>query len=485
MNVIMAAPEAFPYAKTGGLADMAGTLAKELSRLKINVLLLMPFYKTVKERVTAEDLGKSFVVEIGGERISGRLYRDGKSRNPSTVFIGCDRFYDRPELYGTPSGDYPDNAQRFIFFSRAVFEAARLLDFRPDVIHCHDWQTGLIPLFLRKFYGSGSFPFSFFGGTKSVFTIHNMGYQGVFSRDVHTLAGLPADVFTPKGVEFYGKINFLKAGIIGADMVTTVSPTYARQIQTEEHGFGLDGVLREKNGALMGILNGIDNCVWDPNRDGHLPGTYNRRSFMEGKGVCKAELAREGGFDDPGAPLVSFVGRLSRQKGVDLVFAAAEEIVSEGVNLLFLGKGDAVYQEDLLALVGRHAGRVHARIGYEEDFAHLVYAGSDIFLMPSRYEPCGLGQMIALRYGTPPVAADTGGITDTVRNYHPVSGKGTGFLHTADDPLSFRQALWYALCAYQRADCWRALLKQTMAEDFSWKRSASMYKELYAGVAGL
>ncbi len=484
MNVIMAAPEAFPYAKTGGLADMAGTLAKELSRLKINVLLIMPFYRVVKESITPEDLGKSFAVEIGGERISGRLYRDGKNRNPGAVFIGCDKFYDRPELYGTPSGDYPDNAQRFIFFARAVFEAARLLDFRPDVIHCHDWQTGLVPLYLRKFYGKNG-SFSFFGGTKSVFTIHNMGYQGIFSRDVHLLTGLPADTFTPEGVEFYGKINFLKAGIIGADMVTTVSPTYARQIQTAEHGFGLDGVLREKSGSLVGILNGIDNCVWDPSRDRHLPQTYNRRNFMEGKGACKRELARECGFKDPGAPLVSFIGRLSHQKGADLVFEAADDIVSEGANLFFLGKGDAVYQEDLRALAGRHEGRVHARIGYEEGFAHLVYAGSDIFLMPSRYEPCGLGQMIALRYGTPPVAADTGGITDTVRNYRPVSGKGTGFLHTADDPGSFRQALWYALCAYQRPDRWKALLKQDMAEDFSWKRSASLYEELYRGVAGL
>ncbi len=480
MNVIMAAPEAFPYAKTGGLADMAGTLAKELSRLKIKVLLIMPFYRAVKERVkNPENLGKSFIVEIGGERIAGHLYRDG-----NTVFIGCDRFYDRPELYGTPSGDYPDNPHRFIFFARAVFEAARLLDFKPDVIHCHDWQTGLVPLFLKAFYSrNGSFPF--FAKTKSVLTIHNMGYQGIFSRDVLALTGLPADMFTPEGIEFYGKVNFLKAGIIGADMITTVSPTYAGQIQEEEYGFGLEGVLRKKGGALRGILNGIDYSVWDPGRDGHIPETFNRKSFVEGKAACKKELASECGFKDHDAPLVSFVGRLSYQKGVDLISAAAGDIVSEGVNLLFLGKGDSLYQEELKELAGRHVGRVYARIGYEEDFAHLVYAGSDIFLMPSRYEPCGLGQMIALRYGTPPVAADTGGITDTVRNYLPLSGKGTGFLYTGDDPRSFRQALWYALCAYKRADCWKGLVKRAMAEDFSWKKSASLYKDLYDGIAGL
>ncbi len=482
MNVIMAAPEAFPYAKTGGLADMAGTLAKELSRLKMNVLLIMPFYREVKERVSPDNLGKSFVVEIGGERITGHLYRDG-NKNKNTVFIGCDRFYDRPELYGSPLGDYPDNPQRFIFFARAVFEASRLLDFKPDIIHCHDWQTGLVPLFLKTFYSrNGAFPF--FAGTRSVLTIHNMGYQGIFSRDVLALTGLPTELFTPDGIEFYGKINFLKAGINGANAITTVSPTYARQIQTEQYGFGLDGVLRKKADALRGILNGIDYCVWDPNRDSNIPETYNRKGFTQGKGACKRQLAAECGFKDPDAPLVSFVGRLSQQKGVDLVFAAADDIVSEGVNLLFLGKGDALYQEELEALAKRHPGLIYAKIGYEEEFAHLVYAGSDIFLMPSRYEPCGLGQMIALRYGTPPVAADTGGITDTVRNYLPLSGKGTGFLYEGEDPRSFRQALWYALCAYQRPDCWKGLVKKAMAEDFSWKKSASLYKELYSGLAG-
>ena len=477
MNVIMATPEAFPYAKTGGLADMAGTLAKELSKLKVQMLLFMPFYRTVKERFTPEKLDRSFEVEIGGQRISGELYRDG-----NTIFIGCDRFYDRPELYGTPSGDYPDNPQRFIFFSRAVFEAARLLDFKPDIIHCHDWQAGLIPLFLKMFYRKNV---PFFAGAKSVLTIHNMGYQGIFTADVLPLTGLPAELFNPEGVEFYGKINFLKAGITGADMVTTVSPAYAAQIQTAEHGFGLDGVLLKCGGSLRGIINGIDYGVWDPARDGHITKAFNGKNFMEGKSACKKQLASACGFSDPEAPLVSFVGRLSYQKGVDLICAAAYDIASEGVNLLFLGKGDAVYQEELTALAERHNGRICVRIGYEEDLAHLIYAGSDIFLMPSRYEPCGLGQMISLRYGTPPVAADTGGLSDTVRNYLPMSGKGTGFLYEGDDPRSLKQSLWYALSIYQRADCWRRLVRNAMREDFSWKKPAALYKGLYHELTGL
>ena len=268
-------------------------------------------------------------------------------------------------------------------------------------------------------------------------------------------------------------------------MITTVSPTYAGQIQKDpEYGFGLDGILRKRGDSLKGIINGIDYRVWNPSRDRYIPETYNRKGFMEGKAACKRELVSECGFKDPNAPLVSFIGRLSYQKGVDLVCAAADDIVSEGVNLLFLGKGDAVYQEELVCLAERHAGRVYARIGYEEDFAHLVYAGSDIFLMPSRYEPCGLGQMIAMRYGTPPVAADTGGITDTVRNYLPLSGKGTGFLYAGDDPRSFRQSLWYALSVYQKTGCWERLARNAMREDFSWKKPAALYKELYEGLAG-
>ncbi|MDA8388263.1 MAG: glycogen synthase GlgA [Nitrospiraceae bacterium] len=475
MNVLMAAPEVFPYAKTGGLADAAASLAAELARTKHKVLVVLPFYRTVKERFPAPSAGGPFEVRMGGVAFAGML-----RRRENVVFIECDRFYDRPELYGTASGDYPDNPQRFVFFSRAVFEAARLCGFRPDIIHCHDWQAGLAPVYLKTVYGRDPF----FAGARSVLTIHNMGYQGVFPAEVMRMAGLPGDLFNPEGVEFYGKMNFLKAGIIWADSLTTVSPTYANQIQTPEHGFGLDGVLRKRAGRLRGIANGIDDCLWNPARDRHIPENYSPGNDLAGKAACKKKLSSLCGFKDPARPLVSFVGRLSYQKGADIAAAVAGEAVSEGVNLLFLGKGDERYQRELEALGERYPGGVYVRVGFDEEFSHLVYAGSDIFLMPSRYEPCGLGQMIALRYGTPPVAADTGGISDTVRNYLPLSGDGTGFLFPEASPGSLRQSLWYALCVHRQAERWEGVIRNGMSVDFSWRKPAARYLEIYKEALG-
>ena len=476
MNVLMAAPEVFPYAKTGGLADAAAGLAAELAGKRHKVLIVMPYYRGVKERFTAECAGKkSFAVRMGGGTFAGII-----RRRDNILFIECDRFYDRPELYGTPSGDYPDNAQRFIFFARAVFEAARLSCFKPDIIHCHDWQAGLVPAYLKTLYANDPF----FAGTRSVLTIHNLGYQGVFPADAMWMSGLPGGLFNPEGVEFYGKMNFLKAGILFADRLTTVSPTYAVQIQTPEHGFGLEGVLRKRAGRLKGIINGIDCRVWDPARDPHIPENFSlSKGFPAGKDACKKKLASLCGFREPGAPLVSFVGRLSRQKGADIAVSALNEAVPEGVNFIFMGKGDERYQHELQAASAAYPGGVYARIGFDEEFSHQVYAGSDIFLMPSRYEPCGLGQMIALRYGTPPVAADTGGISDTVLNYHPLSGEGTGFLFPEASPASLLQSLWYALCVFRRDKnkngCWEGVVKNGMSADFSWKNAASEYLEVY------
>ncbi|MDA8087708.1 MAG: glycogen synthase GlgA [Nitrospiraceae bacterium] len=475
MNVLMAAPEAFPYAKTGGLADAAGALAAELAKMDHHVRLVMPFYRTVKERFPAMDCGRPFEVKIGERIIAGNLYR-----HENAIFIGCDQLYDRPDLYGTSSGDYADNAVRFIFFSRGVFEAARLCGFKPDIIHCHDWQTGLVPVYLKKIYGADPF----FSGTKSVFTIHNMGYQGVFRAETLPLSGLPPGIFNPEGLEFYGKMNFLKAGTVWADIITTVSPTYAGQIQTPEYGFGLDGVLRNRADRLRGIINGIDDCLWNPARDRYIPGNYSAGKIMPGKGICKKRLSSLCGFKDPARPLVSFVGRLSHQKGSDLAAAVAGEAVAEGVDLMFLGKGDDLYQRELAALAEKYPESLCVRIGFDEEFSHLVYAGSDIFLMPSRYEPCGLGQMIALRYGTPPVATGTGGISDTVRNYLPLSGAGTGFLFGETTPGALRQSLWYALCVYRGGNRWRGIVRNAMAEDFSWRKSAARYVEVYGEAMG-
>ena len=476
MKALLASPEAAPYAKTGGLADVAGALLAELVKRKVEALLVMPFHRTVKERFSPEDTGKSIKIKIGAKTHEGRILKD-----KNTVFLKCDEFYDRAELYGTPEGDYPDNARRFIFLCKGALEAAKALGFKPDIVHCHDWQAALIPLYLKTVYSKDPF----FAGVKSVMTIHNLGYQGIFPPEALSLAGLGPELFTPEGVEFYGNVNFLKAGLVSADMITTVSPTYAREILEPENGFGLDGVLRSRSERLRGILNGIDEKEWDPATDKALPSNFWAMD-LSGKTECRKKLVSECGLKDGrGALTASFVGRLSSQKGVDAIIGAAPRILSMGVNIVFLGKGDEAYQKALEKFTGDNKGRVFARIGFDEEFSHLVYAGSDLFMMPSRYEPCGLGQMIALRYGTPPVAARTGGLADTITDYDPFSGKGNGFLFEGATPSSLAQAMKLAVCAFSVPKRREALVKSGMRAGFTWKKAVlgytGIYKELTAG----
>ncbi len=473
MNVLIATPEAIPYAKTGGLADVAGTLLGEFQRLKLSARLVMPYYRRVKEGFSAEPLNKPFRVKIGEKVYSGGLYGSGPA-----VFIECDELFDREELYGTPEGDYPDNAQRFIFFSRAVLEAAKALDFKPDVIHVHDWQAGLVPFYLKTLYEGDPF----FVDTKSVITIHNLGYQGIFPKEVLALAGLGPEFFTPETLEFYGNVNFLKAGLLGADRITTVSPTYAKEIMTPEYGFGLDGLLRKRAGAVSGILNGIDVNYWNPQKDTAIPANFGVRD-LRGKLECRKALVKKCGFGNSRAPMASFIGRLSAQKGLDLLAGAAEAMIAWGMNLVILGKGDESYQDAMLELGEAYKGKVHVTIGFEDEFSHLIYAGSDMFLMPSIYEPCGLGQMIAMRYGTPPIARKTGGLSDTVLDYSPVKG-GSGFLFESADADGLRQCARAALLACSEPRRWEQLVKTGMRLDLSWKASARKYVELYEEAAG-
>jgi starch synthase len=475
MNVLMASPEAAPYAKTGGLADVAGALAGLMQKTGQKALLMLPYYREIKNRIRAERLDKTVEVKVG----TG-VFRGGLHSHRHAVFIECDEFFDREELYGTAAGDYPDNAQRFIFFSRAVLEAAKALDFRPDVVHAHDWQTALIPLYLKTAYGKDVF----FRDARSVFTIHNLGYQGLFPPEVMSFTGLGMEQFSPEGVEFFGKMNFLKAGIIGADAITTVSPTYAKEILTPEHGFGLDGLLRKRAAVLTGIINGVDYSEWNPAKDTLIPANYTSGN-IEGKKTCRKHLAATCGFADSRAPVAAFVGRLTSQKGVDILAGAARDLMDWGVNLVVLGKGDEEYRKALSALAGRHKGRLHAHIGFDEELSHLVYAGSDMFIMPSRYEPCGLGQMIAMRYGTPPVATNTGGLADTIRDYSPLRGAGTGFLFEDRTADALRQCVRGALIAHADRARWRAVVKASMRADFSWKNSAGKYVGLYGSLKGM
>jgi starch synthase len=476
VKILMASPEAVPYAKTGGLADVAGALPGEFLRQrieKIKIMLVLPLYKKIKAGFELENTGKNFSIKIGDKSYKGSIHK-----NEYAFFIGCDEFFARDELYGTPAGDYPDNDKRFVFFARAVLEAAQATDFRPDIIHVHDWQAALIPLYLKTLYRKNPF----FSISKSVLTIHNLGYQGLFPKESLPLTGLGWEFFNPDGVEFWGKVNFLKAGIIGADMITTVSPTYAKEILTPEQGFGLDGLLRKRQANIRGILNGLDYTIWDPEDDSFIPKPYSFKN-LTGKRESKKALLKECGFENAKAPIASFVGRLSWQKGVDMLLGAAQDLTSWGLHLAILGTGDEGYNRAFAALSKKLSPRMKAFITFDEKLSRLIYAGSDIFLMPSRYEPCGLGQMISMHYGTPPVARKTGGLADTIADYSPLLGKGTGFLFEEQSPAALKECLRSALLVYAAPGRWEEITRNSMRRDFSWRNSARNYIELYRELA--
>jgi len=471
MKILIATPEATPYVKTGGLADVTGALPKEYRRMNHQPSLVLPLYRQIRKHFTLTDTGHRVNVPMGGRGAIGRVFSHG----PSAYFLECDEFFDRGDLYGTPDGDYPDNAARFVFFARAALEACIALGLEPDVIHCNDWQTGLLPLYMKTLYHNG-----LFSRTATIITIHNLGYQGLFDMSHFPLTGFPAEWFNPEGIEFYGKINFLKAGLVASDVITTVSSTYAKEILTPEYGYGLDGLLRKRESVIHGIVNGIDTDEWDPLRDTFIPAPYGVRD-LSGKTVCKNELIKECSLSpyDKDTPLLSFVGRLSAQKGLDVFIEAADDIIAAGVKVIILGKGDEEIQNNVLSLARKHRGRIFVKIGYDEAFAHRVYAGSDLFVMPSRYEPCGLGQLIAMRYGTIPVARRTGGLQDTIADYKPLRGYGTGFLFDDSKASSLTDALGRALCAYVDKQRWGKIVSQAMVQDFSWERSAKEYIALY------
>jgi starch synthase len=476
MKILIASPEAVPFIKTGGLADVAGALCMEFRKMKKEACCILPLYKKIKEGKTPLlNTGLIINVPVGDRVIEGRIFSD----QLSTFFVECDEFFDRQELYGTPEGDYNDNAARFVFFSRGILEACKALGFIPDIIHCNDWQTGLIPLYLKTLYKDDTF----FRKTASLLTIHNLGYQGNFPASDMPVTNLGWELFTPEGVEFYGKVNYLKAGIISTDILTTVSAAYAEEILDKEYGFGLEGLLRTRGDDLFGVINGIDYAEWDPAKDGFIPANY-RYSDISGKAVCKRELMKSvfkssGNKDTGRMPLIGMVGRLSEQKGLDLLLQSVPELLSAGVRLVVLGKGDESYHKRFLEISQRYKDKVSITIGFDETLAHMIYAGSDFFLMPSKYEPCGLGQLISLRYGCIPIARRTGGLSDTIQDYEPLASRGTGFLFSDYTPSAMQDALKRAFCVYTDRDKMEKMIKDGMKTDFSWKKSARRYLELY------
>jgi starch synthase len=486
VKILMATSEAVPFAKTGGLADVCGALPIELARRGHWAGVILPAYRQTRYcGLPIEPLGIEFIVPIGSKTVPGHLLRSRLPGSDVPVYlVQQDAYYDRPELYRQDGEDYADNCERFVFFSRAVLEAIRLLDLDLDVIHTNDWQTGLVPAYLKIEYRS----LPRYQRIATLFTIHNIGYQGKFWHWDMLSTGLDWKYFNWHQMEFFGHLNLLKTGLVFADSISTVSPRYAEEIQTPAFGRGLEGVLQHRRGVLSGILNGIDDRVWDPATDKNLAARYSVESVAEGKPACKAALQRELRLEErPEAPMIGAIGRLDEQKGFDLVANAIEEWAeSADAQWVILGKGEPEYHDLFESLARRFPKKVAVRMEFSDPLAHHIEAGSDIFLMPSRYEPCGLNQMYSLRYGTVPVVRQTGGLADTIVDATELAlaaGTATGFSFVEDSPAALSETLRRAVEAYRRPEVWSRLIATGMRQDWSWATSAKRYETLYRETA--
>jgi len=485
MRILMAASEVAPFSKEGGLADVLGALPAALSELGEDVSVVSPLYRGVRE--AAEQIGApleraeggSFAVPIGDADVPAVVWQ---SHLPGTgvvaYFLENDRYYDRDGYYTrrVDNGDYQDNSERFIFLSRGALEMCRALGLKPDIIHSHDWPTGLVPIYLRYVYRAD------LPNTATVFTIHNIAYQGIFWHWDMNLAGLPWSLFNWRMLEYYGNLSFLKAGLVGADVLTTVSRKYGEEIQTDEYGCGMQGVLRERAADLHGIVNGIDDSVWDPAVDPLIPARYSPQD-LSGKAQCKAALQERFGLrPEPEAPLVGMVCRLVDQKGLDLLEEALPVLLEDDLQFALLGRGEPRYHAFLEQMQSSHPRSCGVLLEYNDRVAHLIEAGADMFLMPSRFEPCGLNQLYSLRYGTVPVVRATGGLADTVTDYSREglrSGEATGFVFEPYTSEALVDAVKRALRIYRDRGKWRRLMLNGMQQDWSWRRSARQYIEVY------
>jgi starch synthase len=469
LHIAFVTPEMGPYAKSGGLADISSALPKALVRMGHRVTVILPRYAAIPFP-PGELAGSARVAVDSLDREAG-FYRARTDAGVDVVFVEHPPFYDRPALYG----DYDDNRLRFAFLARAAIEHFRSRGERPSVFHAHDWQTGLVPVYLKALYRNDPT----LGRTPGVFTIHNVAYQGQFGMETLGLLGLPWNLGTSFALEYYGSVSYLKGGTVFAEMVNTVSPTYALEIQGPEHGFGFDGVARSRAGDLVGILNGVDYDEWDPRVERHIARAYSPED-LSGKAACKADVLRAYGLPEfPDLPLVGVTSRLVWQKGFDIVAGAWWDLLERPLRMVVLGSGDHGVQEGLRHLQERDPDRFAVRFGYDEGLAHKIMAGSDLFLMPSRSEPCGLTQMYALRHGTVPVVRSTGGLVDTVEPFDAARGTGTGFRFDTPDGTGLLWAIDQALGAFRDRKAWTALMKRGMARDFSWARSAREYVDLY------
>jgi starch synthase len=485
MRIAMVASEVAPFSKEGGLADVLGALPAALAQLGEDPCVISPFYRGVAERAKEAGVpvervdGGAFRVLIGDAEVAGVTWR---AHLPGTevpvYFLQNDRYYDRDGYYVNPVShdDFQDNSERFIFLSRGSLEMCRALDFAPDVLHAHDWHTGLVPIYVRHVY-TAEFP-----RTATVFTVHNLAYQGIFWHWDMKLAGLPWRLFNWQMLEYYGNLSFLKAGLVGADVLTTVSKQYSREIQTEEFGLGLDGVLRERSADLFGIVNGVDVQEWGPATDPFIPARYSLDD-LSGKAGCKQELQRAFGLPvRRDVPVIGMVCRLVAQKGLDILGTALPELLRDDVQFVVLGQGEPQYRQMLEDVRRAAPARLAVKFVYDNEAAHLIEAGADMFLMPSYFEPCGLNQLYSLLRGTVPVVRATGGLADTVTDYTEdglASGESTGFVFDDYSASALVGAVRRALAVFADPDRWRRLMRNGMRQDWSWKRSAREYVQVY------
>jgi starch synthase len=494
MQIVFAASECAPWARTGGLGEVLRALPRQIAALGHKVSVYVPYYRQVREAAresAGHDQAPEKKVVVPSITIPFQYYSrfasildGGIHQGVQIYFVDCPELFDREFLYGTPVGEYQDNWERFALFSRAVLEGSKLLG-APDLFHVHDWQTALLPVYLRTLY----YYDPVLRNRGAVLTIHNAGYQGRFPAPTTERLLFPWDIYTPDRAEHYGQFNYLKAGIVYSDRLTTVSPRYAEEIQTPEYGQTLDATFRSRAADLRGILNGLDYDQWNPAKDGNIAAHYTPEN-LSGKAECRRDLLHAfgaGPIDDSTAVLGT-VTRLTTQKGIDVIAEITEPLLRENVTLILLGNGEEYYENLLRSLAAKYPGRILIRIGFDNTLAHKVEAGSDLFLMPSRYEPCGLGQLCALKYGTVPIVRATGGLDSTVEEWNPEARTGTGFKFQGPSIQSlggqeFLAAIQRALAVFPDKEAWQTLMRNGMAQDHSWTKPAAEYVEVYEEVA--
>jgi starch synthase len=476
MHIAFAASECVPFSKTGGLADVVGALPRALAALGHQVSVYLPRYRQTK-LADPQTVVRSITIPFDDKYRFCSVVAAG-TNTPAGVkfyFVDYPPYFDREALYGSPAGDYPDNAERFALFSRAVLEASKVLGV-PHVFHCHDWQSALVPVMLRTLYAEDPA----FREVATVFTIHNMGYQGLFPPDTLPLLMLPWDMLTISKMEFFGQVNFLKGALAYADFVTTVSKKYSQEIQTTEYGFGLEGVLRDRSATVTGILNGVDYEEWSPQTDRFIAAKYSPQD-LRGKLQCKQDLLHAFGVTsaDSKVPVIGIVSRFAAQKGFDLISQIMDRLAREEMIVVALGAGDKLFEDMFLRLNKQFPNKIAVKVAYDNAIAHKIEAGADMFLMPSRYEPCGLNQIYSLRYGTVPIVRATGGLDDTIEPWDARTGKGTGFKFSDYTGEALLATIKQALLSYRDASSWQTLMRNGMTRDFSWGASAREYGKIY------